>query len=258
MREAVLLLDVDGTLVDYAAHPDEVLVEPDLVAVLRGLGRLSRGGVALASGRPIAALDRLFAPLVLACVGLHGGEVRTAPGESVLTVGPTVVPASIRGSIDQALRGLAGSFVEDKGAALAVHHRLTAAAATNLQARIARACARDGHWDAIPGHRVIEIRPRGVTKAGGAEVLLAVEPFRSAHAVAIGDDITDIDLFSAIKRHGGTAVSVGTRIAVHADLCLASAHAVRVALRALLAAAERAGRLDVETVREAVVAAAGA
>ncbi|MGB3417487.1 MAG: trehalose-phosphatase, partial [Mesorhizobium sp.] len=76
--ELALFLDIDGTLLEHAAHPDAVRVDGDLLALLRALERQLDGALAFVTGRSIAAVDRLFAPLRLPAAGLYGLEHRLA------------------------------------------------------------------------------------------------------------------------------------------------------------------------------------
>lgn len=69
-----LFLDIDGTLLDIAPTPDLVEVDASLLDLLRRLGRACDGALALITGRPIAAVDALFAPLLLPVAGVHGFE----------------------------------------------------------------------------------------------------------------------------------------------------------------------------------------
>ena len=76
LARAALFLDYDGTLVGIAPTPAEA--RPDQ-AVLALLGRLERrldGALAIVSGRGVADLDLMLAPLRLTVAGLHGLEVR--------------------------------------------------------------------------------------------------------------------------------------------------------------------------------------
>src|SRR3954465_11348530 len=75
-----LFLDIDGTLLDLAPTPDAVTVDSTLLNLLRRLERACDGAMALITGRPIAAVDSLFAPLVLPVAGVHGFERRNAQG----------------------------------------------------------------------------------------------------------------------------------------------------------------------------------
>ena len=71
-----LFLDVDGTLLDLAARPSDVVTPEGLVATLGAIERRLAGALALISGREIEELDRLFKPLRLRASGVHGAEIR--------------------------------------------------------------------------------------------------------------------------------------------------------------------------------------
>ena len=72
--ERALFLDVDGTLLRIAIGPGAVTVPARTRLALRTAVERECGAVALVSGRTIADLDRLFAPLRLPCIGVHGLE----------------------------------------------------------------------------------------------------------------------------------------------------------------------------------------
>src|SRR5688572_20962814 len=77
-RDWALLLDVDGTLLEFAPHPDGVRVPDGLVADLGRLHAALGGALGLVSGRRLETLDALFAPLHLPAIGLHGLQRRDA------------------------------------------------------------------------------------------------------------------------------------------------------------------------------------
>jgi trehalose-6-phosphatase len=82
-------LDVDGTLVEIAQHPDAVSVGGRVLATIESLARAASGALALISGRTVADLDRLFSPLHMPCAGLHGLERRDAAGRLHIAGGPS-------------------------------------------------------------------------------------------------------------------------------------------------------------------------
>src|SRR5262249_5162393 len=83
IRTSAVLLDVAGLLLDTAVTPPEVKVPARLRDALRAVRTQTNGATAFVSGRPLAELDRLFAPLKLAAVAGHGAELRvTANGET--------------------------------------------------------------------------------------------------------------------------------------------------------------------------------
>src|SRR5262249_34091984 len=90
-----LFLDVDGTLLDIAAAPEAVVVPAELPDVLVGISAALDGALALVSGRPVAQLDRLFAPVVFPAAGEHGAELRRAAGEPVVAATPPAALAPL-------------------------------------------------------------------------------------------------------------------------------------------------------------------
>src|SRR6185312_6620376 len=65
LSRIALLLDVDGTLLDLVARPDDVQVPDDLRDVLKALAECAHCVLALVSGRATAQLDMLFSPVKL-------------------------------------------------------------------------------------------------------------------------------------------------------------------------------------------------
>src|SRR3569833_2986454 len=83
--DTALFLDVDGTILDMARTPDAVVVPRDLQEALTRLHQKLSGALAFVSGRSLAALDALFAPM--AAIGCHGAEVRGEDG-AVMALSP--------------------------------------------------------------------------------------------------------------------------------------------------------------------------
>lgn len=203
-----VFLDVDGTLLDLGERPSDVTLRPGLTHTLGALRHVVP--VALVSGRPIAELDRLFAPLVLPAAGQHGAERRSADGRTHRA--PVSRPALERAKALLAAwtRDHLGTLLEDKGATLALHFR----GAPDLEAEAGRAC-----HDALQllgdgfllgtGNMVLEIRPRGWDKGRALAEFMREVPFAGRVPVFVGDDITDEDGFRAANRLGGLSVKVG-------------------------------------------------
>jgi trehalose 6-phosphate phosphatase len=198
-----------------------VWVAPSLVALLGDLHRASKGSLALVSGRSIDSLDRLFSPFRGVAIGLHGLEMRRHPDESAARPPPDTLPAPLREAIEQIASRHTVTLVEDKGATIAVHHHLPAPAMQALRRALREACERLApHWSVMRGRRVFEVKPSDASKARGVNALMAEPPFLGSRPIAFGDDVTDLDMFEAIRRHDGTAVAVGPRIAGRGDLQL--------------------------------------
>src|SRR3954467_3703116 len=76
LGDCALLLDIDGTLLDFAPTPREVWVPPGLAKTLHTLPQRTNGAMALASGRALTDMDQFFAPNRFPAVGGHGAEMR--------------------------------------------------------------------------------------------------------------------------------------------------------------------------------------
>ena len=80
LERAALFFDVDGTLLVIRPEPRDVVSDADLLALLKRLSARCYGALALVSGRALGDIDRIFSPLKLTAVGLHGAEIRDASG----------------------------------------------------------------------------------------------------------------------------------------------------------------------------------
>jgi trehalose 6-phosphate phosphatase len=214
LSRAALFLDVDGTLLDIAPTPDAVIVPRPLPAALASLAKKTGGALALVSGRTIGNLDALFAPLKLPAAGCHGAQLRI--GGVVEELRPSI-PETLRQRALQ-LGALEGLLVEDKGATIALHYRLTPNPQSALRA-IARlaAAARAAGLDLMQGKSVVELKPAGIDKGQAIHRFMMREPFLGRRPIFVGDDVTDEDGFAALADYDGVGICVGCRNA-HATL----------------------------------------
>lgn len=205
-----LFLDVDGTLLEIESHPDAVRVAPELKHLLARAGRALDGALALVSGRTIAGLDALFAPLRLPAAGLHGLERRDATGRVHYPDRYAGRIAAARAGLLEFVQSAPGLLLEDKGAALALHFRnapeLEDACRHHVEA--ARAAAGDD-FHVQQGKRVFELKPSGRDKGTAVAAFMTEPPFHGRRPVFVGDDVTDEDGFRAVNALGGISIRVG-------------------------------------------------
>ncbi len=205
-----LFLDVDGTLLDIADHPDDVRTTPRLKLLLRRAGIELGGAVALVSGRAIANLDRLFAPLQLPAAGLHGIERRSADGTIHYRAGLEERLHTAKRDLMDFVGAHRGLLLEDKGAALALHYRNAPDLCGEAEAAIRAAARRTGDgFHVQAGKMVFELKPAGQDKGTAVVEFMDERPFAGRIPVFAGDDITDEDGFAAVNRLGGESLRVG-------------------------------------------------
>ena len=235
-------LDIDGTLVDFAASPSGVRIDRELRHSLERLYRAADGAMALISGRSIADIDRLFPGARLPVAGQHGLERRDASGLVVRHGFPSEKLAWVRRQLADAVARHGGLLLEDKGLSLAVHYRRVPRLGSfvhrlmrSLQAQIgAEFCVQ-------PGKRVVEMKPTGRHKGIAVLEFMQEEPFRGRTPVFIGDDATDEHGFATVNRLEGISVKVGSGPTV-ARWRLRNARAVRAWFKQGTVLASRSGR----------------
>jgi trehalose 6-phosphate phosphatase len=207
-RRIALFLDLDGTILDIATAPTAVTTPPDLVETLRSLQDSLWGAVAVLTGRKIAEVDRLLAPLRLPAAGVHGSEIRVEPDGDIASMAEAV-PAHLRKDVEKLAESHSGTLFEDKGLSIAVHYRAVPSLEKVLEAELRRIL--DRHTSRLVlshGRRVLELVPEQSTKGVALEKMMRLPPFRDRLPVMIGDDMPDETALAAAVGLGGLGLKV--------------------------------------------------
>ncbi len=200
---AAVFCDIDGTLAPIVPRPEDSHVREETSLLLGKLGR-RYGRVACVSGRSAAEARRLVGVGSIAYVGSHGAELLEAgSSEPELLDAFVSWEGRVRAFVDEQqddrdvkrlrLR------VEDKGPIKAFHWRDVPDedAAEKWLQNVAQKAEAKGlaiHW----GRKVLEIRPPiPVDKGQGVMSILESSDLRAA--LYGGDDVTDLDAFSALE-----------------------------------------------------------
>ena len=208
-----LFLDVDGTLIELAATPFDTRIGEELKRLLSAVSERLGGAVALVSGRSIAYLDAMFAPLELPSAGLHGVERRSASGAMHGASFNDAQLAATRAALAALAQAHPGVLLEDKGRTLAIHYRLAPQLASDIHDAVTGLVATLGpQYHVQPGSMMLEIKPRGFNKGNSVKEFMHEPPFSGRLPVYIGDDITDQDGFRAADDLGGISIAVGDRV----------------------------------------------
>lgn len=214
LRDVAILLDVDGTILDIAPTPHSVLVPETLLRTLSLVGQLTQGAMALVSGRPIANLDLIFAPLCLPAIGGHGAEIRADPRQKHYEQRATSLDRSLKLKLMEIARRYDGVATEDKGYSLALHYRLALDQGLNVVDDVFRVCK--GYppdaFELLTGKAVIEVKSVGFNKGSAVRELMTHPPFSGRAPIFIGDDITDEAAFEVMPEFNGFAISVGRKV----------------------------------------------
>lgn len=236
--DAALFLDVDGTLIEFVPRPEEARVPPALLEMVDALRDALGGALAVISGRKLADIDRLFAPLTLAAGGQHGAEARLTPeSEAQVFAAHETALAGLFEHVEPFLAAHPRIRVERKGLSTAFHYRDVPAAAPALRAALEQALAPAMETlNLLESHLCYDVRAREADKGKAVERLMAVAPFAGRVPVYIGDDWTDEDAFKVALAGNGRAIRVGVPRATLATETLRDPAALRTWLEQSLKA----------------------
>jgi trehalose 6-phosphate phosphatase len=228
LHEIAILLDVDGTILDIAPTPDRVRASASLCRTLARLAERTGGATALVSGRSLADLDRIFAPLRLPAIGGHGAEIRPSADDVPHRAAARDLDSGLRRRLADVAAAGAGVLMEDKGYSMALHYRLAPEQAGTVKKAVEaiRSAYPDGSIEVLPGKSVIEVKRAGFDKGTALRELMAHPAFAGRRPIFIGDDTTDEAAFAVLPEFRGLPISVG-RAVVGVDNHLDSPRDVR-------------------------------
>jgi len=209
-RNWAFFLDLDGTLLEIAETPDAVGIGPEEKVLMERLVAGAGGAVAVISGRALARIDQIMAPLVLPAAGQHGAERRDAQGVRHRHRFPANVLRPVAVGIRSFAAQHQGLVFEDKGASVALHYRKAPQLARAAQAAVRDAAGPLGEQVEVQdGKMVVELKPAGCDKGKAIAQFMQEAPFAGRQPVFIGDDATDEYGFRVVNAMGGHTVKVG-------------------------------------------------
>ncbi|GAA1247333.1 MULTISPECIES: trehalose-phosphatase [Streptomyces] len=203
---AVIALDFDGTLAPIVPDPEQARAHPGAVGALAALAP-QVASVAVITGRPagVAVRHGGFAGVPglehLVVLGHYGAERWDAVTGTVHAPAPHPGVAAVRAELPGVLESVGawrGTWIEEKGRAVAVHTRRAAdpqAAFEALRAPLSDLAARHG-LIVEPGRLVLELRPPGMDK--GAALSAYVREVGATSVLYGGDDLGDLSAFAAV------------------------------------------------------------
>ncbi len=242
-RGLVVFLDYDGTLTPIVTRPEDARLSAEMRAVVSRLA--NHWKVAIVSGRDLDDVRERVDLQNLYYAGSHGFEI-AGPSGLHREYGPAREYLDELDKAERALRdrlgGLAGAQVERKHFTIAIHYRRVNSSDLDRVAAAVDA-VRQAHprLRKTSGKKVFELQPDLDWNKGTALfwLLEAMKLNRSnVLSLYIGDDVTDEDAFTTLRREGiGIVVGNGRRLTA-ARYALADTGQVRDFLAALSAGEE--------------------
>lgn len=236
-RDDALFLDVDGSLLELAPTPVEVVVPPGLSTLLGELCAELQGAVAIVSGRSLIVVDQLLAPWRSAAAGVHGAEMRF-PGNHAIRRKPPI-PDAVARELRRRFANVPEVLIEDKASAVAIHFARCPERAEECERAILEAMQGIQGLRLQRGRAVLEAVYADANKGGAVRLLLEHAPLAGRRAVFVGDDRTDEAAFALVRGRDGIGIKVGEGV-TQATHRLSDPAAVLRWLRSSLAALQEA------------------
>ena len=193
----LLLLDYDGTLVDFAVHPGDAVPSDQLLDVIEKLSGTRCTSVVIVTGRKHEDIEKFVGNMPVTIIAEHGA-VRKVNGEWVYQVNAgTSWKSEIMAAFGDAVKECSGSFIEEKKFSLVWHYR-------NCDRVAGRICAgkligtientvKKYKLRVLDGNMAVEVITAETGKALAVQQLTNVNCYDCV--LCIGDDKTDEDMF---------------------------------------------------------------
>ena len=198
--DKLLLLDYDGTLVNFTPQPKAAKPDRRLLNLLTKLSQRSDLDVVILTGRASKDIDTIIGHLPIQILAEHGAMVKKdgvwsqhieEDGKWKNKIFPVLIEYALR---------CPGAFVEEKPFALSWHYR---EAKEKVARKVVADMLEEVSWyqskynlKVLNGKKVFDIMPNLVDK--GCAALLLLHQKKYASVLSIGDDKTDEAVFKAL------------------------------------------------------------
>jgi trehalose-phosphatase len=213
-----LFLDYDGTLADFAATPDTILPDAELVELLSALARHSRYRLGVVSGRRLAHIRKLLPIDDIWLAGTYGIEILSPDGTLIHRQEYDSIRERLKDfkpEWEALLAGIETIYLEDKGWSLAIHAKNADQKQAGMILSTARQMAEqlvstNPAFRILGGHKFLEVCPKLANKGHTIHYLLEKDSFDRSLPVYVGDDDKDEEAFLEINHLGGITILVAS------------------------------------------------
>jgi trehalose-phosphatase len=206
-RQLAIFLDYDGTLTPIVSRPEQATLSISTRQVLRELADLMP--VAIMSGRDLDDVRRLVDIDGIVYAGSHGFDIAGPRGlrKQVATEFLSIIDLAEK-ELEEKLACIPGALVERKRFSIAAHYRNVAGSdISKVEQTVNKVAAHHSELRRIDNKKVYELQPNIDWNKGKAVLwLLQALELDGVFPIYIGDDLTDEDVFRALKERGAAIV----------------------------------------------------
>lgn len=209
-KRRLIILDYDGTLSPFMPKPEDAVPTEEILDTLKLLASDKKNHVVISSGRDHNTLEKWLGNIDIGLAAEHGAFhkensvwVKNSP--------PKEWEEEILQVLQQFVEKTPRSSLEIKETALVWHYRkvdtwLASIRVPQLIQALISPCTRE-HLQIMRGNKIVEIKYPQFTK--GSEVNRLLKDKEYDFIMAMGDDVTDEDMFNALPL-GSYTIKIGT------------------------------------------------
>jgi trehalose 6-phosphate synthase/phosphatase len=233
-NKRLLLLDYDGTLTPFVKKPTKAKPDKELLKMLKNLSQNPKNTIVIISGRDKEILEEWLSSLKLDMIAEHGVWLKEKESTwQMIEPLRNDWKEEIRPLLEVHVDRTPGALIEEKEFSLVWHYRrvdpeLALIRTGELKAALLDLLA-NFNVAVLEGNKVIEIKNVGINKGKAALHWLSKEDWD--FILAIGDDVTDEDIFAVIPE-SEYSIKVGLGPS-HAKFSVKSYREVRSLLKEL-------------------------
>ncbi len=203
-NERLIILDYDGTLMEFNDDPTAVHPDEKLLHLLKNIATQDKNKLVIISGRDKPTLQKWLGELNIDLSAEHGAWVKQNDTWQPHVGINQTWKADIRPVLENMTDRTPRSFIEEKEYSLAWHYRKIDKDLGEKRIREFRDellyLTANLNLQVLEGNKVLEIKNAAVNK--GTATIRWLESKKWDFILAIGDDHTDEDIFSALPAHG--------------------------------------------------------
>ena len=211
----LIVLDYDGTLVPLIKNPKLSVPGVNLMEILEKLSKAKDNKLVINSGRDPETLDKWFGHLNILLAAEHGAFYKENGSWHENIKEEPNINNEIYDILNYITEKTLGSHIEVKKTSVVWHYRNCDAWLADLREKqltdaLMVPCSRL-NLQILKGNKVVEIKAPGINK--GLEVLRLIENEHFDFILAMGDDITDEDMFHSLP---GDSITI--KVGSYSDL----------------------------------------
>jgi trehalose 6-phosphate synthase/phosphatase len=196
-KNRLVLLDYDGTLVNYAPIPQTASLPPHIFDILYNLNDVPRTKIFIITGRAHEDIDRMLKNMPVDIIAEHGAMIK----ERGLWRNELIDNYSWKEPIIRILDGFSekcpGSYIEEKTFSVSWHYRSSDAdlglKSSRELIKLLKEVEQTYNIRVLDGKKIVEVLTNDSGK--GSAVKRLIEQKSYDFVLSIGDDATDEEMF---------------------------------------------------------------